>query len=77
METYPHLSPLYFPFVSVSFVAAPFCLEKVQDAGEGEVLRIRHLHGWRRRGYCVLLLLLLLTRLALLTLLWLLLLEMR
>jgi len=45
----------------------------VEDAGKGEVLRIRHLHGWRWRGYCVLLL----TRLALLTLLWLLLLEMR
>ena len=73
LETYPHLSSLYFPFVSFSFVAAPFCLEKVEDAGKGEVLRIRHLHRWRRRRYGMLLL----TRLALLTLLWLLLLEMR
>jgi len=46
----------------------------VENAGKGEVLRIRHLHGWWRRGYCVLLLL---ARLALLTLLLLLLLEMR
>jgi len=46
----------------------------VEDARKGEVLRIRHLHGWRWRGNSMLLLL---TRLALLTLLWLLLLEMR
>jgi hypothetical protein len=46
----------------------------VENAGKGKVLRIRHLHGWRRGRYGMLLLL---TRLTLLTLLWLLLLKMR
>jgi hypothetical protein len=44
--THPHLCPLDLPFVSVTFVSSPFCLEEMKDAGEGKVLAVLR-RRWR------------------------------
>jgi hypothetical protein len=50
-DTDPHLGALNFPFISVAFIASPFSLQIMKDAGEGKILAVLR---WRR-GYGALL----------------------
>jgi hypothetical protein len=60
-RAYPHLCAFNFPLIAVAFVPPPFCLEKVKNRREGEVLA-----ALRRRKQIALLLQLLLLWLRLL-----------
>lgn len=42
--TYPHFSSLNLPFIAITLIMAPFCLQKVQDVGEAKILAV--LRGW-------------------------------
>ena len=45
-KTDSHFGPLDLPLVSVALIPTPFCLQKVEDARQGEVLAVLR---WRRR----------------------------
>jgi hypothetical protein len=45
-KTDPHFGPLDLPLVPVALIPTPFCLQKVEDTRQGEVLAILR---WRRR----------------------------